>query len=481
MGEPPFDRLRDRARPYREATSHLGFTDGSGSKHKRSSFRVDPPPTDHRLPSYFRPMQIFIRTYRLFLTAGLVFGVISPTLASHLLIPMDQSQFNHLKAYGVTYHALENGSKAEWLLNYRGGSFLLEDTDALRREAARRGVLFENVSVAEADRIRQTIETSEMESVTLEKAPRMAVYTPLTKQPWDDAVTLALTYAEIPYDKIYDREIVSGRLGDYDWLHLHHEDFTGQYSKFHRSFQGTAWYQTQVDAQEELARDLGFRNNVQLKRAVALAIRDYVENGGFLLAMCLATTTLDMALAAVRTDVTDAIYSGTPPDPAYRDKLDFDLALAFTGFSYDTDPLSPAHGDLDYNQVNTGSLKRRPANDFTLFGFSPKFDPVPSMLTQNHTDVIPGFFGLTTSFTQSMVKSSVTVLGEAIDQPAVRYLHGYLGRGQFTYYGGHDPEDYAHAVGDEPTDPDLHRSSPGYRLILNNVLYPAARQKKRKT
>ncbi len=426
-------------------------------------------------------MRFLSRTHGLASAALLLAALATSPAASHLLIPMDQTQLNHLKAYGVTYHALTLGTKAEWLLNYRGGSFLLEDTDVMRREAARRGVLFESVSPSEVNRIRRVIETSEMDAVTLEKAPRMAVYTPLTTQPWDDAVTLALTYAEIPYDKIYDREIMEGRLQDYDWLHLHHEDFTGQYSKFYRSFRNADWYRTQVATQEQLARDLGFSNNVELKRAVSLAIRDYVENGGFLLAMCLATTTLDMALAAARTDVTDIVYSGTSPDPAYRDKLDYDLALAFTGFSYDTDPMSPTHGNLDYNQVNVGTFARRPANDFTLFGFSPEFDPVPSMLTQNHTDVVPGFFGLATSFTRSMVKPSVTILGEAIDQPAVRYLHGNLGRGQFTYYGGHDPEDYTHAVGDAPTDLDLHRSSPGYRLILNNVLYPAARQKQRKT
>lgn len=401
--------------------------------------------------------------------------------AAHLLIPMDQTQLNHLKAYGVAHFSLTAGLKVEWLLNYRGGSFLLEDVESLRRESARRGVLFESVDDGAVARIRQAIETSDREAVVLEKAPRMAVYTLPTTQPWDDAVTLALTYAEIPYDKIYDREIIEGKLAQYDWLHLHHEDFTGQYSRFHRSFSGAPWYQAQVASQEALAHDLGFAHNVALKRAVALAIRAYVENGGFLLAMCMATVSLDMALAAAPTDVADALYDGTPVAPDYKTKLNYDLALAFTGFSYNTDPMNPSHGDLDYNQVNTGTLARRTANDFTLFGFGPKFDPVPSMLTQNHTDVIPGFLGLTTSFTKSMVKPSITILGEAIDQPAVRYLHGTLGRGQFTYYGGHDPEDYAHAVGDAPTDLDLHRSSPGYRLILNNVLYPAARQKKRKT
>jgi hypothetical protein len=414
-------------------------------------------------------------------TLALVAGLSAPSSADQILIPMDQTQINHLKAYGVAYHSLAIGAKVEWLLNYRGGSFLLEDSDVLRREAARRGVLFEDADAGDVARIRRVIEASDMEIVSLEKAPKMAVYTLPTTQPWDDAVTLALAYAEIPYEKIYDREIIAGKLSQYDWLHLHHEDFTGQYSKFYRSFGTAPWYQTQVASQEKLARELGFANNVRLKKAVALAIRGYVENGGFLLAMCLATATLDMALAAANTDVTDVLYDGTPPDPNYKSKIDYNLALAFTGFSYDTDPMSVSHGDLDYNQVNTGTLNRRTANDVTLFGFGPKFDPVPSMLTQSHADVIPGYLGLTTSYVKSMVKPSVTILGEAIDQPSVRYLHGNLGRGQFTYLGGHDPEDYAHAVGDPATDLDLHKNSPGYRLILNNVLYPAARQKKRKT
>lgn len=416
---------------------------------------------------------------RCFLTALLLFAATAP--ASHLLLPMDQAQLNHLKAYGVVHHALTAGVRAEWLLNYRGGSFLLPDLEGLRREAVRRGVLYEVVGDNEVLRIRALVASSDMESIPLEKAPRMAVYTLPTTQPWDDAVTLALAYAEIPYEKIYDREILAGRLSEYDWLHLHHEDFTGQFSKFHRSYANADWYRHQMESQRALARELGFSDNVALKRAVALAIRGYVEKGGFLLAMCMATASLDMALAASRTDVADAVFDGTPPAPDHRARIDYDLALAFTGFTYDTDPMSVTHGDLDYNQVNTGTLTRRHANDFTLFGFSPKHDPVPSMLTQNHVDVVPGFLGLVTSFRRDKVKPSVTILAEAIDQPAVRYVHGVVGRGQFTYYGGHDPEDYAHAVGDAPTDLDLHKNSPGYRLILNNVLYPAARQQKRKT
>ncbi|MEO7425620.1 MAG: asparagine synthetase B, partial [Fibrobacteria bacterium] len=360
-------------------------------------------------------------------------------------------------------------------------SFLLEDIPNLKKEAAKRGVLFEPASDAEIDRNYVEIESSNMDKVLLEKAPRIAVYTPLTKQPWDDAVTLAMTYSEIPYTKIYDKEIIEGKLSQYDWLHLHHEDFTGQYSKFYSSFHSAPWYVNNVAAGEKLAGELGFKNNVFLKKAVVLAIRDYVEKGGFLFAMCLACNTLDMALASVKTDAVDAIFDGTPPSPRLNKELDYNLSLAFTGFTIDPDPMSPSHGDIDYNQVNSGPLRRKPANDFVLFDFSPKYDPVPAMLCQNHTDLIKGFFGLATSFPKVLIKKSITILGEANTQDAVRYLHGNLGQGQFTYYGGHDPEDYSHAVGDAPTDLSLHKNSPGYRLILNNVLYPAARQKKRKT
>lgn len=412
---------------------------------------------------------------------ALILSLSASARAERLLIPMDLSQTDHLKAYGIAYLSVSGGRTLEWLLNYRGGSFLLEDSPILKREAAKRGVLFEVVTDAQADRIHAEIDGANMERVQLEKAPRVAVYTPLTKQPWDDAVTLALAYAEIPYTKIYDREIIEGKLKEFDWLHLHHEDFTGQYSKFYASFRGAPWYINQVAANEKLAADLGFNNNVMLKKAVVLAIRDYVERGGFLFAMCLATNTLDMALACAKTDAADALYDNTPVRPGFRKEMDYSLALAFTGFTVDPDPMSPSHGDIDYNQVNAGPLKRKPANDFVLFDYSPKYDPVPSMLTQNHTDLIKGYFGLATSFPKSLVKKSVTILGEASGQPAVRYLHGGLGQGHFTYYGGHDPEDYSHAVGDVPTDLSLHKTSPGYRLILNNILFPAARQKKRKT
>jgi hypothetical protein len=410
-----------------------------------------------------------------------VLGISGPASAAYLLIPMDRTQTDHLKAYGIAYKAVAQGLKAQWLLNWRGGSFLLSDDAALRRESARKGVVFEAIDEGARADILAQIEKGNFESVDLEKPPKVAVYTPLTKQPWDDAVTLALAYADIPYEKLYDKEIVEGKLKEYDWLHLHHEDFTGQYSKFHAAFSYQPWYQTQVSTQEALAKSLGFANNVQLKKAVSLGIRNFVEGGGYLFAMCLAPLTLDMALASARTDAVSAVFDGTPPSPRLQEEIDYGLSFAFTGFSYDTDAYSPTHGDLDFNQVNAGPLKRRPANDFALFQFAPKFDPVPAMLVQNHTDLIKGFFGLATSFPKDKIKPSVTVMARCNGQDAVRYLHGILGQGQFTFLGGHDPEDYSHAVGDSPTDLSLHRTSPGYRLILNNVLFPAARPKKRKT
>jgi hypothetical protein len=428
---------------------------------------------------YFIPM---ILKFRAAVRSLLALGLLTfSAQAGKILIPMDLSQTDHLKAYGIAYMSVAGGHPVEWLLNYRGGSFLMDDLVSLKREAAKRGVLFESPGDAEIDRMYVEIESGNMDKVLLEKAPRIAVYTPLTKQPWDDAVTLAMSYSEIPYTKIYDREIVEGKLSQYDWLHLHHEDFTGQHSKFFSSFRTAPWYVNNVAASEKLSAELGFKNNVVLKKAVVLGIRDYVEKGGFLFAMCLACNTLDMSLASVKTDAVSEVFDGTPPSPSLAKELDYNLSLAFTGFTIDPDPLSPSHGNIDYNQVNAGPLKRKPANDFILFDFSPKYDPVPSMLCQNHTDLIKGFFGLATSFPKGLIKKSITILGQANGQEAVRYLHGNLGQGQFTYYGGHDPEDYSHAVGDSPTDLGLHKNSPGYRLILNNVLYPAARQKKRKT
>lgn len=404
-----------------------------------------------------------------------------PIDASKLLIPMDQRQTDHLKAYGVAFLSIAGGNTVEWLLNYRGGSFLLENNPVYKREAAVRGVLFEEVGPSQVDAIYSRVESSNMEKVLLEKEPKIAVYTPLTKQPWDDAVTLALTYAEIPYVKIYDREILAGELKKYDWLHLHHEDFTGQNSKFHAAFRHAPWYINQTVNQQKLAEELGFPNNVMLKKTVVLSIREYIEKGGFVFAMCSACNTLDIALSTVKTDAVASAFDGTPVAPDFHSHVDYGLSLAFEGFRIDPDPLSPSHGDIDYNQVNSGPLRKRPANDFILFDFSPKYDPVPSMLVQCHTDYVKGFFGLATSFRKKYLKEAVTVLAEVDGQDAVRYLHGNLGEGQFTFYGGHDPEDYSHAVGDPATDLSLHKNSPGYRLILNNVLFPAARKKKRKT
>jgi hypothetical protein len=394
---------------------------------------------------------------------------------------MDQSQTNHLKAYGIAFLSIASGQNAEWLLNYRGGSFLLEPSPVFQREASHRGVLFEIISQAQVNSIYVKIEKNNMEKVLLEKEPKIAVYTPPNKQPWDDAVTLALTYAEIPYEKVYDREVLDGTLSKIDWLHLHHEDFTGQNSKFYRSFRNAPWYIQQVATYEKLSKELGFPNNVVAKKAVVLAIRDYVEKGGFLFAMCSACNTLDIALSTVKTDAVGAVFDGTPVASDYQSAIDYSLSMCFQNFKIDTEPFSPSHGNIDYNQVNAGPLKRRPPNDFFLFDFSPKYDPVPAMLVQNHVNYIKGFYGLATSFRKKLLKKSITILGEVDGQDAMRYVHGNLGEGQFTYYGGHDPEDVSHMVGDAPTDLNLHKNSPGYRLILNNVLYPAARKKKRKT
>jgi hypothetical protein len=401
--------------------------------------------------------------------------------AQKMLIPMDQTQTDHLKAYGIAFLSVASNQNAEWLLNYRGGSFLLEASPVFLREASHRGVLFEIISPSQVQSIYLEIDKNNMEKVLLEKEPKIAVYTPPNKQPWDDAVTLALTYAEIPYENIYDREMLDGTLKKVDWLHLHHEDFTGQNSKFYRSFRSAPWYIQQVATYHKLAKELGFANNAVLKKAVVLAIRDFVEQGGYLFAMCSACNTLDIALSAVKTDITENVFDGTPVDRNYKSKIDYSLSLAFEKFKIDTDHMSPSHGNIDYNQVNATAIKRRPPNDFILFDFSPKYDPVPAMLVQNHVNYIKGFFGLCTSFRKKMLKKSLTVLADVDGQDAVRYIHGNLGQGQFSYYGGHDPEDVSHLVGDPPTDLNLHKNSPGYRLILNNVLYPAARKKKRKT
>ena len=408
------------------------------------------------------------RAAKLLFLCALVLGGTSEAGAQHLLVPMDQDQTNHLKAYGLTYWTLEQGATAEWLLNYRAGSFLLPDLPNVRREAALRGVRTEPASAADVAGIR---------AVVLEKAPKVAIYTPPNALPWDDAVTMALEYAGIPYERVWDPEVIAGELSDYEWLHLHHEDFTGQYSKFYITYAGAAWLQQQVTHHEQTAQALGFKTVADLKKAVAMRIRSYVEDGGFLFAMCSATETLELTLAAAGVDIAASYSDGTPPDPAATSKMDWSQAMAFQDAEVQITPAVNAFSDIDGHQVNTPW--RRELGAYTIFDFSAKFDPVPSMLTQNHESVLHDFYGLTTSFRLDRVKPSTIVLAQ--EDGYAKYVHGALGEGTFTFLGGHDPEDPEHEIGDPPTDLDLHPNSPGYRLILNNVLFPAAKNKRLKT
>lgn len=403
----------------------------------------------------------------------------APAAAQYLVVPMDDAQVNHLKAYGLTYWTLEQGLTAEWLLNYRAGSFLLPDRPDVRREAALRGVTVEGASAGDVAQIRAAIEESNMESVILEKAPKIAVYTPENTPPWDDAVTLAMTYADIPYDKVWDPEVLQGRLKDYDWLHLHHEDFTGQYSKFYINYAGAAWLQEEVQRNQAVAQRFGHANVPALKKAVAEEIRRYVAEGGFLFAMCTATETVELALAALGVDIAAPFSDGTPPDPSATDKMQWNRTFGFQGAEVQANPGVNAFSDIDGHQVNTPW--KQPLGAFSLFDFSAKFDPVPSMLVQNHESVIPDFYGLTTSFRRDRLKPGTIVLAEEEGAPWVKYVHGNFGEGTWTFLGGHDPEDPQHQIGDPPTDLDLHRHSAGYRLILNNVLFPAAKKKTLKT
>jgi len=402
-------------------------------------------------------------------------------LADKILIPMDLKQTNHLKAYGVTYHALTRGIKVDWLLNYRGGSFLFQAYPELLDTCNVRGVAYEIINAGQEDQIRQTIEQENMESVLLEKAPSVAIYTVPTAEPWDDAVTMALEYAQIPYTTLWDAEVLDGELNKYDWLHLHHEDFTGQYGKFYGSYRNELWYRQSVQLNEETAHALGYRKVSELKKMVALTIKDYVSRGGFLFAMCSATETLDIALSALDIDIVPAPFDGDPPDTDCQDKLNYDNCMAFTGFSISLDPFEYAHSNIDTTPDRISSRLGPEGDYFTLFEFSAKLDPVPTMLVQCHVPVVDGFMGQTTAFRKSLVKNYVTILGENEGQDEVRYLHGNLDKGTFTFLGGHDPEDYQHLIYDPPTDLNLHKNSPGYRLILNNVLFPAARKKERKT
>ncbi len=405
----------------------------------------------------------------------------SPASAQDILIPMDSRQTDHLKAYGVAFWSLERGVVVDWLLNYRGGSFLLQHDTALEQELRIRGVFYETVDGAGTATIISTVESesSNTSVVRLEKAPRIAVYAPKQTLPWDDAVLLALTYAEVPYEMIYDDDVLNGELSKYDWLHLHHEDFTGQYGKF-MQYRSMPWYIEQQRQAEAAAKRHGFRKVSQLKLVVAQTIQDYVTNGGFLFAMCSGTDTFDIAVAAANTDIVPSEYDGDPIDPNAPSKLDYTRTFAFHNFRPNFNAQQYEHSDID-----TGPPPpqlRNPALDyFTLFEFSAKWDPVPTMLTQNHVSTVKGFVGQTTNFRKSHIKPNVVIMAEAPGRDEVRYLHGSFGQGTFTFYAGHDPEDYQHYVGDPPTDLALHKNSPGYRLILNNVLFPAAKKKKQKT
>jgi len=404
------------------------------------------------------------------------------SVAAHavVLIPMDLTQTDHLKSYGVAYWALERGYRVEWLLNYRSGSFLIMDgLDDVRSECRYRGVAWEEPDGATLAQAYRQIEEENMEVVLLEKAPAVALYAPDNVQPWDDAVMLALEYAEIPYTVIWDAEVQAGGLEMYDWLHLHHEDFTGQYGKFHASFRNADWYKEQKAYYERLAREQGFQSVSEHKKASARAIREYVRRGGFLFAMCSATDSFDIALAAAGIDIVDVPFDGDAPEPGYQVKLDFSKSLAFTDFRLIPSPNIYEFSDIDMTKFAV--LRPEEIDYFTLFEFAAKHDPVPAMLTQCHVTVVKGFMGQTTSYRRSLVKSYVTVLGDYPGQDEVKYVHGNLGRGTFTFLGGHDPEDYRHLVGDPPTVLSMHRNSPGYRLILNNVLFPAAKKKERKT
>lgn len=405
------------------------------------------------------------------------------SFASYLLIPMDESQKNHLKAYGIAYWSLKGELEIQWLVNYRGGSFLIPNSKPVSNECTIRGVSYEVISDAQANGILMEIANPEVnqDAIKLEKAPRIAVYSPKIKQPWDDAVTMVLKYAEIPYDVVYDEELLSDKLKDYDWLHLHHEDFTGQYGKFYGAFRNAAWYQTEVKDNEATAKKLGFSKVSQLKLAVAKKINDYVFSGGFLFAMCSATDSYDIALAAEGVDICETMFDHDPADPAMNKKIDYSKGYAFENYQLIMDPYRYEFSQIDATETRAQYGVTQQNDVFTLFDFSAKWDPVPTMLCQNHEKTIKGFYGQTTAYTKNYIKKSVLILGESKAFNEVRYLHGDFGKGTWTFYGGHDPEDYQHRVEDPPTDLNLHPNSPGYRLILNNILFPAAKKKKQKT
>lgn len=402
-------------------------------------------------------------------------------MGDFLLIPMDESQKDHLKAYGIAYWALVKDIEVDWLLNFRGGSFMTQSLPSLQKECKIRNVSFEIITDADADLIKDEVESTgnNMDLVKLQKAPKIAVYTPKNKLPWDDAVTLVLTYAEIPYDKIYDEEVMEGRLPLYDWLHLHHEDFTGQYSRFYTAFHNAAWYQEDVQENQKMAIKLGFNKVSQMKLAVVHKIRDFTAGGGFLFAMCCGADTYDIALAASGIDICSEIYDGDPENPNAQNLLNFNNCFAFQNFQIESNPFNPEFSNINFSPP---ARMVEPQEDFfTLFTFSAKYDPIPSMLTQNHTNLIKGFLGKTTAFHKEFIKPGVIIMGENKGLNEARYIHGDYGKGTWTFYSGHDPVDYQHQIGDPPTDLSLHPNSPGYRLILNNILFPAAKKKKQKT
>ena len=417
-----------------------------------------------------------------FLLILITLFISSISMGSKILINMDETQKNHLKAYGIAYWVLQNDVEVEWLLNYKGGSFLIQYYKSVEEECQIRGVSFNIIADAQAQKIKSDIADPEVnqEVVKLEKAPEIAVYTPSGKQPWDDAVTLVLQYAEIPYEEVYDSAVIKGVLPEYDWLHLHHEDFTGQYGKFYASFGHEEWYRKEQQKSERMAQKLGFKKVSELKLAVALKIRDYTAGGGFLFTMCSGTDSYDIALAAQNTDICAQMYDGDPADPNAQSKLDYSQTFAFKDFKLVMDPYQYEYSNIDatmvHNKYPTGDRDK-----FHLFDFSAKWDIVPTMLCQNHTSAIDGFMGQTTAFHKQFIKSNVLIMGESKKENTARYIHGEYGKGTWTFYAGHDPEDYRHLVHDPPTDLNLHPNSPGYRLILNNVLFPAAKKKKRQT
>ncbi len=418
---------------------------------------------------------------RLKLTILLLFAFSSAAQAMQILIPMDESQKNHLKSYGIAFWLLKQKQEVQWLLNYNGGSFMFQYSQEAERECKVRGVSYETISDAAANAIITQIQdpAANLNAVKLLNAPKIAVYSPKTKQPWDDAVTLVLTYAEIPYDVIFDDEVLSGKILEYDWLHLHHEDFTGQYGKFYSSYASAPWYQAEVAESESMAAKHGFGSNRELKLAVVKKIRDFMLGGGFLFAMCSATDSYDIAMAAESTDICESMFDGTPADQNAQSKLNFDNCIAFKDFALNMDPYFYEFSNID---VDPRTRAVSEENDlFTLFDYSAKWDLIPSILCQNHTKTIKGFMGQTTAYRSHLVRSDVLVMGENALLNEARYLHGEFGKGTWTFFGGHDPEDYQHFVGEAPTDLNLHPNSPGYRLILNNILFPSAQKSKQKT